>query len=180
MASGDWRYYEDIHDEWSLSEDCFEAGEEIKPGCHAIKVLEEGYYNFYVRYDSSTEGGSVIINKKAEPVDVTYKLLVSNYITDADAVVMAWVWGSEDPGHWISLNPQQDEGQFYIELTISNSYTGLIIYRFVPGSTNIPYEDCTDFFVNGDENPYLENVDYWNKTGNVDLPGESGTINAYF
>ena len=86
--------------------------------------------------------------------------MVNDYITAAGAVVMGWVWGSEDPGHWIELTPQEgDPGQFYINLTISNTYTGIIIYRFIPGSENKPYNNCTDFFVNGDEHPYVKEVE---------------------
>ena len=181
VSSGDWRYFEDIHAEWSMSEDKFEEGTEISSGHHAIKVLEGGYYNFYVKYDSSTEGGSVILNAVVEPADVTYKLLVSNYINEADAIVMAWVWGTEDPGHWMTLYPEEVEpGSFFIELTISNTYTGLILYRFIPGSSNMPYDDCTDFFVNGEENKYVQDVDYWNATSDINLTGVDDTIDAYF
>ena len=44
----------------------------------------------------------------------------------------------------------------------------------------MPYDDCTDFYVNGEENKYVQEVDYWNATSDINLTGVDDTIDAYF
>lgn len=109
-----------------------------------------------------------------EPVDVEYTLVWdkgswTKPITDGDAKIYAYVWDNENNHEWIELTPiLGEDGTYYFNLTVSNTWTGVKIVRFAPES-DIDWQK-------GDDGSINEGVEIWNESGNYELNGKGGVI----
>ena len=109
-----------------------------------------------------------------EPFDVEYTLVWdkgswTKPITDGDAKIYAYVWDNENNHEWIELTPiLGEDGTYYFNLTVSNTWTGVKIVRFAPES-DIDWQK-------GDDGSINEGVEIWNESGNYELNGKGGVI----
>ena len=122
--------------------------------------------------------------KLSHETTASYKLLDnSNWespytIADAKAEFYAWVWDNSGHSYWIKLKLLQDQSnsQYYFNVKLPNTMTGMKILRFNPNAQTKPTIGL-GVYGTYNTNPDDENRDIWNDSGDIVLNGTGGSIN---
>ena len=147
----------------------------VDAGDGYYKCTQAGEFDMYAKFIGDDQG--IWATMHVEPQMVTYKFALPSWVNDNEPVLMGWVWGEGQTSHWVLLEIEQGEpGEFVAYLNILDCYTGIKLVRFLPDSTKIPDPDSEE----ADFDSLVLNVDYWNMTGDVALPGSDQTININF
>ena len=139
---------------------------ESDDGYSNLKATEAGVYKVFVN------SGSIYV---VHDTEVTYKFWLKNKnVMDGNPEYYAWVWNSNDEGHWVVCTVSYyNETEPYLEVTLPSYIVGAKIVRCNPAEDSEhtkPTEGSTEY----------GNPNAWNSTGNITLSRVGGDVDVSF